>query len=139
MNYYCKNLLAAICGKNPYRLELDKLKKEMGATGENVKLLQESYYKEVEKAAEAEKRQDEVAKLLDMYKDIVEKSKKQLMSFQTIVENQRERIKEKDALVEEIRKNYQRQKESYEKRVKGYLQTIGRMKEQMKKLQPKTE
>ena len=28
MKYYFKNLLTAICGRNPYRQELDKLKEE---------------------------------------------------------------------------------------------------------------
>lgn len=85
MKQYFRNLFIAICGNNPYQMELDKLREELDKAGENVKMLQGLYYKELEKAAEAEKL---------------------LASYQTLVENQRERIKEKDEMLKEIRKDY---------------------------------
>lgn len=135
MSYYFKNLLTALCGRNPYRQELDKLKEEMEKAGENVRALRDSYYKEVEKAAEADKLREKAERLLAEYEGIVTKSEKQLASYQTLVDNLRARVKEKDADIEEMRKDYRRQVESYEKRVGGYCVTIAELQEKVGELQ----
>ena len=86
MKRYLKNLLSAICGNNPYRLELDELKEQMKKADENVGMLQDAYYGVQEKMVEAKK-------LLAGYE-------KQMKSYQTLVENYRERIKEYQQRIE---------------------------------------
>ena len=101
MKRYFKNLLIAVCGKNPYQFEIDKVMEEMEKAGENVSILRESFYREQEKAAECEK-------LLNQYKKLLEKSYKQLASYQTLTENLRERIKEYQKRIEEYNKELDR-------------------------------
>ena len=110
MKYYLRNLLTAICGKNPYQQELDKLKEQMVKAGENVSMLSDAYYGVQEKRVEAER-------LLADYA-------KQMNSYQTLVDNLRKRVTEKDAMIDEIRKDYQRKVANYEKRVGDYSATI---------------
>lgn len=120
MRSYLKNLMTAICGANPYRLELDKLKEDMEKAGANVRVLQDAYYSVQEK-------RDDLEKLLEDYA-------KQMNSLQTLVENYRERLKEKDAMIEDIRKDYQRQMENYVKRVGDYSLTIAELQKKLDKL-----
>lgn len=112
--------MTAICGANPYRLELDKLKEDMEKAGANVRVLQDAYYSVQEK-------RDDLEKLLEDYA-------KQMNSLQTLVENYRERLKEKDAMIEDIRKDYQRQMENYVKRVGDYSLTIAELQKKLDKL-----
>ena len=135
MKYYLKNLLTALCGRNPYRQELDELKEEMEKARENVSTLQDAYYKEMEKSVDAERMQDEAAKLLEEYKSMIEKNGKQLTSFQALVENYRERLDEKNAMIEQIRKDYQRQVENYENRIGNYCLTIADLQKRVETLQ----
>ena len=135
MKYYLKNLLTALCGRNPYRQELDELKEEMEKARENVSTLQDAYYKEMEKSVDAERMQDEAAKLLEEYKSMIEKNGKQLTSFQVLVENYRERLDEKNAMIEQIRKDYQRQVENYENRIGNYCLTIADLQKRVEALQ----
>lgn len=101
MKQYFKNLLIAVCGKNPYQRELDKTREEMEKTGANVRILQESFYQEQEKAAQCEK-------LLDEYKELLAKSDKQLASYQTLTENLRQRIADFQKRIEEYNKELDR-------------------------------
>lgn len=101
MKQYFKNLLIAVCGKNPYQCELDKVREEMKKAGENVSMLRESFYREQEKAAECEK-------LLNEYKKLMEKSDKQLASYQTLTENLRQRIADFQKRIEEYNKEVDR-------------------------------
>lgn len=117
MRSYLKNLMTAICGANPYRLELDKLKEDMEKAGANVRVLQDAYYSVQEK-------RDDLEKLLEDYA-------KQMNSLQTLVENYRERLKEKDAMIEDIRKDYQRQMDNYVKRVGDYSMTIAELQKKL--------
>lgn len=135
MKYYLKNLLTALCGRNPYRQELDELKEEMEKARENVSTLQDAYYKEMEKSVDAERMQDEAVKLLEEYKSMIEKNGKQLTSFQALVENYRERLDEKNAMIEQIRKDYQRQVENYENRIGNYCLTIADLQKRVETLQ----
>lgn len=137
MKHYLKNLLTAICGRNPYQLELDKVKEEMEKASENVNALQESYYKEVEKAAEVEKLYEKSAALMAEYEKLLKEGEKQLASCQSLVENLRERCKEKDEMIDQIRKDYRQQVENYEKRVGVYNMTITTLQDKLASLTDK--
>ena len=123
MKQYLKNLLTAICGKNPYRQELDKLKEQMEKAGENVSMLQDAYYGVQEKKVEAER--------------VLADYAKQMNSYQTLVENYRDRLKEKDEMIDQIRKDYQRQVANYEKRVGDYSVTIAELQKKVESLTDK--
>jgi hypothetical protein len=45
MRRYFKNLLSALLGNNPYEAERDELRRQMEQAGENVRGLNERYYK----------------------------------------------------------------------------------------------
>ena len=79
MKHYFENLMIALFGRNPYRQQLYKLKEEMEKAGENVKMLQDSFYREQEKAAQCEKLLDEYKELLeksDIYREVFESQRK---------------------------------------------------------------
>lgn len=135
MKHYLKNLLTAICGKNPYRQELDKVREDMEKAGEHVRVLRESYYKDMERAALLEKQFEKTESILDEYKERLGKLWNQMVSCQDLVENYRDRLAEKDAMIEEIRKDYQRQVANYEKRVGEYCVTISELQKNMSMLQ----
>lgn len=167
MAHYFKNLLTAICGNNPYQMELDKVKEELEKAGENVRMLRESYHNELERAAQAESMMHEAEALLEKQNALLTDFKKQLTSCQALVETYREHNEElkgycdqtarhaakmeKDyhevwanlskcqAENEDLRKDRDRQAESYEKRIKGYVLTIDKLTNKAKEEKPKEE
>ena len=88
MNRYLRNLLTALLGRNPFQQELEELKKKCDKASDNVKGLNELYYKTVEKWEENSKT------LRETLQDLVR--------CQTLVENLRERISEKDELIAQL-------------------------------------
>lgn len=130
MKYYFRNLLTAICGKNPYRQELDKVKEEMAKADDNVNALRMMYGRVLDSKCETEKR-------LAEYDRLMQTSEKQLSSFQTLVENLRDRGKEKDATIDQLRKDFQLQVANYEKRVSGYSVTIAELQKKIEELTDK--
>ena len=96
MKRYLKNLMAALCGRNPYNTELDELTDHYEKAAANVQELQEMYYNS-----------------LDMQARI----KEQVDGYQTLTENLRERIGEKDELMERMKKEYQQRIEAYNKEI----------------------
>lgn len=109
MKRYFKNLLAAVCGKNPYRQELDKVKEDMCKAAANVSILQESFYREQEKAAECKK-------LMNEYKSLLTESDKQLTSFKTLTENLRDRIKDYQKRIEAYNKELDKLQQKADKK-----------------------
>ena len=78
MKRYFKNLFIALCGNNPYQMELDRVREEYEKTTEKVYHLEEMYWKFQEQKAEIDK---------------------QVAGYQTLVENLRQRLKDKEKLV----------------------------------------
>lgn len=87
MKHYLKNLLTALCGNNPYQMELDKVREEYSKTAGRVKELDELYGK----------------------------VSQQLEGCQRLIENLRGRIAEKDELLRRTKKEYQQRIEKYNK------------------------
>lgn len=94
MKQYFSDLLAALCGNNPYRRQLDALREQIEKAGENANTLRDSYYKEVGRAADAEQKYGEASALLAEYQEKLEKAGRQVASLQKLVENLREHIKD---------------------------------------------
>jgi vacuolar-type H+-ATPase subunit E/Vma4 len=109
MKYYFKNLLTAICGRNPYRQELDKLKEEVEKAVEKISSLQASYKNELERAAKAEQ---------------------EIHESNALLEKQNTHLEYYQDLVDEIKKEYQEQEKRFEKRKKELLTTIDRLRKQ---------
>lgn len=117
MRRYFKNLLLAIAGYNPYRLELDEKSRQLDLAGENLGAMQEQYYTAKDKWMAAEK---ESARL------------------QQLVENLRQSISDKDEAMSvagrEFHELMERMKAGYQKRIDGYTQKI----DELQKLLPQT-
>lgn len=111
MKRYIKNLLIAVCGKDPYREELDRVREEMKKAGENVAMLQGSFSIAHEKANNCEQ-------LLNDYKCLLEKSDKQLVSYQRLTDNLRQRIADFQTRIKE----YNREIERLQKLIDGKSQ-----------------
>lgn len=140
MKHYFKNLLIALLGNDPYRMELERVKKEYGQTAAKVKQLEDTFLTVEEKKEEAEA-------MLDEYKKWVEKADTELTeknnelakklsdisSLQTIVENYRVRIREKDEQIRMMDEDFKGRVESYKKRIEGYSGQIARLQAQLDK------
>ena len=85
MKQYFRNLLQILQGKNPYQAERDDLEEKLRQAGENVRGLNNLYYKALEKW---------------------ENERKKAASLLQLVENLRERISDKDAIIEEQWREY---------------------------------
>lgn len=116
MKRYIKNLVLAICGRNPFAEEVENLKEKLEKAGENTRGLQNQLYAALEKQ--------------DAERD------KQIASLQALVENLRDRIKEKDAEQDEQGREYRQRMEQthqmYDKRIATYAKEIERLQEQLK-------
>jgi chromosome segregation ATPase len=103
MKRYIKNLIAALCGRNPFREELDEKNVQLDKAAANVQSLQDMYYSAVDRWNHAEKRS---------------------ASLQQLVENLRERIKEKDSELESVGRDFhermEQMKQGYQKRIEEY-------------------
>lgn len=87
MRQYFRNLLQILQGKNPYQAERDDLEEKLRQAGENVRGLNNLYYKALEKW---------------------ENERKKAASLLQLVENLRERISDKDAIIEEQWREYEK-------------------------------
>lgn len=87
MRQYFRNLLQILQGKNPYQAERDNLEEKLRQAGENVRGLNNLYYKALEKW---------------------ENERKKAASLLQLVENLRERISDKDAIIEEQWREYEK-------------------------------
>lgn len=109
MKYYFKNLLLALLGRNPFRLELDKVKQEYALTAKRVWELDEIRYK-LE------------AKMAETYSQM-EATGRKITDYQNLTENLRKRVTEKDILLDEERRDkvavIKRMKEEHEVHVKA--------------------
>jgi len=85
MKQYFRNLLQILQGKNPYQAERDDLEEKLRLAGENVRGLNNLYYKALEKW---------------------ENERKKVASLLQLVENLRERISDKDAIIEKQWREY---------------------------------
>lgn len=85
MKQYFRNLLQILQGKNPYQAERDDLEEKLRQAGENVRGLNNLYYKALEEW---------------------ENERKKAASLLQLVENLRERISDKDAIIEEQWREY---------------------------------
>lgn len=116
MKQYFKNLVLAICGRDPFAEEVADLKEKLEKAGENVSGLNEMYYSALEKWEAAEKR---------------------AASQQQLVENLRERIRDKDAELEEqgraFRQRMEQTRQDCDKRIATYAQEIERSQKGAKK------
>lgn len=110
MKHYIKNLIAALVGNDPYRMELEKIKEEYEKTAERVKMLDESYYKVRERLAEASRKST---------------------GYQSLIENLRQRLSEKDALIERMIEESRNQVRECQKRIADYSDTISRLQEEL--------
>ena len=110
MKHYIKNLIAALVGNDPYRMELEKIKEEYEKTAERVKMLDESYYKVRERLAEASRKS---------------------AGYQSLIENLRQHLSEKDALIERMREESRNQVRECQKRIADYSDTISRLQEEL--------
>jgi len=81
MRRYFKNLLSALLGNNPYQAERDDLEEKLAKASENVRGMNDLYYRALEKW---------------------DADKKQLSSLQQLVENLRSRIADKDAVIDQL-------------------------------------
>ena len=100
MRRYLKNLIIALMGRNPYRMELDDLTEKYEKTAERVYGLNDIYFKMVEK---------------------MEETKMRMNDYQTLVENLRQRVDEKevelDCQKKDFRDRMERIKSDYQKRL----------------------
>lgn len=126
MKQYVKNLVLAICGRNPFAEEVADLKEKLEKAGENVRGLQDQLYAALNRWDGCQYRLEEVSKTL-------EAAKKSAASQQQLVENLRERIKDKDAELEEqgraFRERLEQTRQKYDGRIATYAEEIARLKE----------
>ena len=85
---YFRILLSALLGRDPYQQELDELNRRMEQADDNMRTLNEMYFKVWEMMEETEKK--------------LQESDRRAVNYQTLVEHLRERIKEKNAQIEEL-------------------------------------
>lgn len=87
MKRYFKNILSALLNKDPYQTERDDMAAKLESAGENVRRLNDLYYRMVER--------------LDTYK-------RRVASLQQLVENLRDRIVDKDAIIAQQQQEYEK-------------------------------
>lgn len=112
MKRYFKNLFIALCGNNPYQMELDRVREEYEKTTEKVAQLEDMYWKFKEQKAEIDK---------------------QVTGYQTLVENLRQRLKEKDEQLSQLKMSRQRLVGEHQKQVAAYSETIAKLQGQLNK------
>lgn len=89
MGAYFKNLATALFGRNPYQLELDRVREEYEKTAEQVRLLDEQYGK----------------------------VQKKLSDYEQLIENLRKRIIEKDQLMDSMKRDFQERLSAYNEKI----------------------
>lgn len=111
---YCKTLLMAIMGRNPYLLELQEVRREYAATAHQVAILDE---------------------LHNIYKEKDKETARNVSHLQGLVEVLRERIDDKNEQIRQMEQEYRRQVENYEKRVGDYCLTIAELQARVSAMQ----
>jgi len=136
MKQYFKNLVLAICGRNPFAEEVAELKEELEKAGEDVRGLQDQLFAALE-------RWESAKRLLSLNKERMEKRDNQIASLQTLVENLRERIRDKDAELEEqgraFRQSMEQTRQDCDKRMATYAQEIERLQKRQENAKRKIE
>lgn len=112
MKRYFKNLFIALCGNNPYQMELDRVREEYEKTAEKVAQLEDLYW---------------------TFKELKVDVDKQMASYQTLVENLRQRLKEKDEQIAQLKLSRQRLVNEHQKQVAAYSETIAKLQEKLNK------
>jgi len=124
MKQYFKNLVLAICGRNPFAEEVADLKEKLEKAGENVRGLQDQLFAALE-------RWESAKRLLSLNKERLAERDNQTASLQTLVENLRERIRDKDAELEEqgraFRERLEQTRREYDGRIATYAEEIERL------------
>lgn len=140
MKHYFKNLLIALLGNDPYRMELERVKKEYGQTAAKVKQLEDTFLTVEEKKAEAEAMLDEYKKWVEKTdteltekNNELEKKQGEISSLHTLVETLRQHNLEKDGQIRMMDEDFKGRVESYKKRIEGYSGQIARLQAQLDK------
>lgn len=89
MKRYIKNLWLALTGRNPFRAELEELKREIGETALKVKSLQDVCQRLFGNWENSQN-------LLSDSEEIIRERDRQIVSLQRLVENLRQRIIQED-------------------------------------------
>lgn len=122
---YLRNLCLALCGNNPYQMELADVRGKYEKTAERVTGLQELYFKGVELY-------DAVSRHVAELEKLVADGKEQEKGLQRLIENLRERVAEKDGVLaqqgKEFRERMERMKADYQRRIDEYTAEIDRLK-----------
>lgn len=91
MENYLRNLLLALLGKNPYRMELDKAEHEYELTAKKVAQLEDMRYQFEEKMSRT-------------YQELAQ-AKEKILAFQRLTENLRQSVTDKDATLDAERRD----------------------------------
>lgn len=122
---YLRNLCLALCGNNPYQMELADVRGKYEKTAERVTGLQELYFKGVELY-------DAVSRHVAELEKLVSDGKEQEKGLQRLIENLRDRVAEKDGVLaqqgKEFRERMERMKADYQRRIDEYTAEIDRLK-----------
>lgn len=122
---YLRNLCLALCGNNPYQMELADVRGKYEKAAERVESLQELYFKGVELY-------DAVSRHVAGLEKLVADGKEQEKNLQRLVENLRGRVSEKDGVLaqqgREFRERMERMKADYQRRIDEYTAEIDRLK-----------
>lgn len=125
MKQYLRNLCLALCGNNPYQMELADVRGKYEKTAERVTGLQELYFKGVELY-------DAVSRHVAELEKLVADGKEQEKGLQRLIENLRDRVAEKDGVLaqqgKEFRERMERMKADYQRRIDEYTAEIDRLK-----------
>ena len=126
---YLRNVMLALLGRDPYRMELDDLYDRYEKAAGNVRDLQDQYCSALEKWDECQKMLEESDKALKAAAATA--SCRQLAGMQRLVENLRQRVREKEADMErqgrEFSDRMDRMKAGYQERIDGYVREIDRL------------
>jgi len=125
MKQYLRNLCLALCGNNPYQVELTDVREKYEKAAERVESLQELYFKGVELY-------DAVSRHVADLEKLVGDGKAQEKSLKQLVENLRDRVSEKDGALaqqgRDFRERMERMKADYQRRIDEYIAEIDRLK-----------
>lgn len=89
MKQYFKRLWIALCGRNPYRENLERMREELAQAKIECEIVSEQ--------------KEQTIGLVAILSKKIEETDKQVASYQTLVENLRERIAEKDEMIAQMR------------------------------------
>lgn len=143
MKHYIKNLVLAICGRNPFAEEVEDMKEKLEKAGENVRGLQDQLYTALEKWNEAQQLLFESGRMVGERDKWLAEKDRQMASQQQLVENLRERIRDKDAELEEqgraFRQSMEPTRQDCDKRIATYAHEIERLQKRQENAKRKIE